>query len=235
MVDDDGEVVSVRLPIRVRRTEYGRGERSADCSIHCPISKDSQSLEHCLECPNRESATLDAEAPSIWCRVRRPDGEGNETNAVTFEAKLERARVAEVMTLHVVCVDPDLGLDEVAQILEENRLRAAPVVDEDGVLIGMVSKSDLVRGRSSHDAPEEGSPRFPPDCLGRTVEDVMTRDVVKLPESASLGQAARLFAQSGLHHVPVVSGDDVVVGILSVIDLIRWVVWEVPPGPRRAC
>jgi CBS domain-containing protein len=129
-----------------------------------------------------------------------------------------------VMTTAGTCLDGELSLDEVAQIFEKANLRAAPVVEDEGILIGMVSKSDLARGcRQGEGEERPRSRRFPPDVTGVIAEDVMTPDVVKLRESASLAEAARRFAESGAHRIPVVTTGDVVVGMLSLMDLVRWI------------
>ena len=54
------------------------------------------------------------------------------------------------------------------------------------------------------------------------VEDAMTPPDVALSESASVAQAARLMATRGLDSVPVVSQDQQVVGVLTAMDLVRW-------------
>jgi CBS domain-containing protein len=217
------EEAVARLPVQIRRTELGSGETAEACSIRCPLSEGSVPLEHCLNCERYAATVSNSDGlPSLLCRVPAQavevaDGSGD------LSERLERTPVSTVMTAAVTCVDGELDLNEVASVLERARVHAAPVVEDQGVLLGVVSKSDLVRGRSSDDGDEDAAGRFPPDCIGLLVEDVMTMDVVKLGESASLGEAARLFAQHGVHRIPIVSRGDVVVGILSVIDLVRWI------------
>jgi len=129
------------------------------------------------------------------------------------------------MTAKVTCVDSELNLDELAHVFEKKHIRAAPVVEDEGVLIGMVSKSDLVRGcthEDEADASDEGG-HFPPNCVGVIVDGIMTTDVARLHETASLAEAARMFASRGVHHIPVVTKDEIVVGMLSVMDLVRWI------------
>lgn len=53
-------------------------------------------------------------------------------------------RAADVMTTRVVCVRPDMPVAEVAAILDEWKIKRAPVLLE-GRLVGIVSRSDLVR------------------------------------------------------------------------------------------
>lgn len=216
----------VHLPVQVRSTEYMEGDAEEARSVQCPLSKGSVSLERCRDCERRTSLEARAEGGAVLsCKVPVAARPGTKPQQ-GLGKRLRSTPVSEVMTANVVCVDSELNLDELAHLFEKKHIRAAPVVEEQGVLIGMVSKSDLVRGHSHEDADaddafEEDS-HFPPNCLGVIVEGIMTTDVAKLPETASLAEAAQLFAARGVHHIPVVTKDEVVVGMLSVMDLARW-------------
>lgn len=228
----DGEKVA-HCPVQVRSTEYSEGETVEARSVRCPISKDSMSLEHCLNCKRYAALVSRPEGEaSLWCRVPVAALEG-ATPPSEWVRTLEQTPVTELMTTKVTCVDSELNLDEVAQIFEKKHIRAAPVVEDEGVLIGMVSKSDLVRGYS-HDGEEEEFDQdchFPPNCVGVIVDGIMTTDVAKLLETASLADAARLFATRGVHHLPVVTKDEVVVGMVSVTDLVRWIASKLESTP----
>lgn len=139
----------------------------------------------------------------------------------SLEAKLSRATVSEVMTRSVTCVDSELDLDVLAQIFENRGIRAAPVVEDRGVILGMVSMTDLVRGLRAQRAQalRTHDPRVSDELL---VEDIMTASAVTLAETASLTEALTLMAARDLHRVPVVTQSGAVVGFLSVIDLMRW-------------
>ena len=213
------------FPIQVRSTEYGEGEMLEARSVRCPLSKASVALEHCMGCERCEGHVAQPNGDaSLLCRI--PVAALPRTPAPQdLGMRLKSTPVSQVMTANVKCVDTELNLEELAQVFEQKHIRAAPVVDEEGVLVGMVSKSDLVRGHSHEDeddAFEEGG-QFPPNCLGVLVDGIMTKDVAKLPETASLAEAARLFAARGVHHIPVVTQGEVVVGMLSVMDLARWI------------
>jgi CBS domain-containing protein len=227
--EHEGETVAP-FPVQVRSTEYSEGEAAEARSVRCPLSKASETLEHCLGCQRYASLVSRPEGDaSLWCRVPVAALEGDNAPG-EWVTKLERTPVAEIMTTKVTCVDSELNLDEVAQVFEKKHIRAAPVVEDGGVLIGMVSKSDLVRGYGHEDEEDELDQdcHFPPNCVGVIVDDIMTTDVAKLRETASLAEAARMFAARGVHHIPVVTKDEIVVGMLSVMDLVRWMAGQ--PG-----
>lgn len=119
--------------------------------------------------------------------------------------------VGEIMQRDVVCVPPDLDLDRLVALLVEHGIGGAPVVDE-GRPIGVVSKTDVVRVCS------ESRPRS-----NVRVRDIMMPLSFKLTESASISQAAALMAYEGVHRVVIVGMAGDVVGILSSLDVLRWV------------
>jgi CBS domain-containing protein len=147
----------------------------------------------------------------------------------------DRSPIATIMTRSPVVVRSELGLEElVATFLEQNVSRA-PVVDHDGKLIGIVSKTDLVvdqyvRGDTQVDqrgVPERGQHVHE---LGGCVGDVMTRIAFSLPETTSIGAAARRMLADNVHAMPVTSSDGRVVGIVSATDVVAWVA-GVAPSP----
>lgn len=214
---DDGVVVA--LPIRVRRTEYGQGESTEVCSVACPLAGTNVSISRCEGC-ERAEGVIAGEAGRALLQCRLPIAAlGNESPPPSdLSEKLRRTKVSEVMTSSVTCVDSELEVDELSRIFQTRGLREAPVVEDQGVLLGMVSLSDLMRGR----AVEAEDTHFPPDCVGLLVEDIMSGEKVTLQETSSLAEAAELLAARKLHRVAVVSESDVVVGILSLVDLARW-------------
>ena len=60
-------------------------------------------------------------------------------------------RVGEVMTEQVLTVSPDATLSEAARMMANRRVKRLPVVDEDGVLIGVISRADVVNAFTKPD------------------------------------------------------------------------------------
>jgi CBS domain-containing protein len=125
------------------------------------------------------------------------------------------------MTAPVITTRPQASVREATRQVVERRIAAMPVVDDDGRLVGIVSELDLLRERVGADprahlfaTPEPQAP------APRTVEQVMTRDVYALPESADAAAFASLMAESGAKSIPVVRGEHLV-GIVGRRDLLR--------------
>ena len=115
-------------------------------------------------------------------------------------------RAMDVMTTDVITVDPERTVQALATLLAERGISGAPVVDASGRLVGIVSEGDLLhraeigtarrhreRRRSwwlDHFAAELA--RDYVKSHGRTVKDIMTRDVVTVTEDTDLGEVAAL-------------------------------------------
>lgn len=66
-------------------------------------------------------------------------------SAVTRVSDLARITVEDVMNTEVISVRPDLSVAELVELLEEKGITGAPVVDSDGVVVGVVSGTDVAR------------------------------------------------------------------------------------------
>lgn len=149
-------------------------------------------------------------------------------SASTLRAEADTTQITEVMCRDVVTVRADLGVEALTKLFLDRQLSRAPVVDAAGHLIGMVSKTDLVREQdmradtavSQRDGDEAGRHVHEVDAL---VRDVMTGLPFALPWNTSLREATRRMLAQGVHAVPVTSSDGTVIGMLSAMDVVAWV------------
>jgi CBS domain-containing protein len=124
------------------------------------------------------------------------------------------------MSSSVITVPTDMRLKEVADLLVRHEVSAVPVV-EDGALVGIVSEADLVPLELAPDPRAHLAPvREPPPGVPRVVAEVMTREVVALPEGADAAEAGRLMLERRIKSIPVVQGRRVV-GIVARRDLLK--------------
>jgi CBS domain-containing protein len=149
---------------------------------------------------------------SVCCRLAAPVPEEWAQDSDFLAEKMRRTPVREIMSIAVTCVDSELGHEEIEEVFDKTHTHSAPVVEDRGVLIGIVSREDLLRMR-----PET------PGATCCVVDEVMNTRVPKLAESASLADAAIRLAASGTQPLVVVSKDDAVVGTVSPMDLVRWI------------
>jgi CBS domain-containing protein len=141
-------------------------------------------------------------------------------------------RAADVMTPNVITVDPDTSIRDLAKLLSERGISGAPVVDSSGSMVGIVSEGDLLHrteiGTERHERRRSWwLDHFASDLArdyvkshGRTVRDIMTRDVATVSEETDLGDVATLLETRRVKRVPVVR-DGKVVGIISRSNLVR--------------
>jgi CBS domain-containing protein len=133
--------------------------------------------------------------------------------------------VREAMTREVVTVHPDAPFKAVVQVLAEHGVDAAPVVDQTGTLLGMVSGSDLtcheeeppslahllVGGRSAREHVRKRR--------ARTARELMSSPVRTVGPDAEICEALREMDRGKVGRLPVVEGDRLV-GILTRSDLL---------------
>ena len=140
------------------------------------------------------------------------------------------ASVASIMTRHVVTVSEDDDLDVVRQQILQHHIGCAPVVDARRRPTGIISKTDLLQ--DAQDRPmtrtvvqgERGDDqglRVEQDVPVR-VREVMTPVAFVLPGTATIAEASSLMAYESIHHLPIIAGDGTVVGIVSSMDILRW-------------
>lgn len=113
-------------------------------------------------------------------------------------------KVGEIMTRNVLTARPEQQVLEVVAVLAKNRITGLPVVDEKNQLIGVVSESDII-GKA-----------------GDTVAEIMTNGSWTVTEETPLGEAAELLLRRRIRRLPVVRGENELVGLLSRGDLITF-------------
>ena len=138
---------------------------------------------------------------------------------------------SDVMTRNVLSVTPEATVAEAVELMLERGISGLFVVDDAGVLVGVVTEGDLLRRdelgterRKSWWLRLIASPgRQAADFTrthGRKVADVMTHDLVIADANDSLESIVALMEGHRIKRVPVLQGDRVV-GVVSRADLLR--------------
>ena len=142
----------------------------------------------------------------------------------------------DIMTREVVTIQAEASVEALAKLLEEHRIGGAPVLDRNGVLVGVVTQSDLVQRSRDLELPPalnildihlflETPSHFKKrleKLLGGRVKDVMTENPFSVAPDTPVNEIARLMASKGVHTLPVLEGGKLV-GIVGKLDLIRGV------------
>ena len=139
--------------------------------------------------------------------------------------------VRDVMTPQAVTVGPDRTLGDVARLMVERDIRALPVVDEGGALIGMITHRELLRFLMPHFVQRTKTGEFHAPTRSQLqrgssdpqlipAREAMARSVLCLAEDQTLSDVANLMSSKDVDRFPVVR-EGVVVGFLTRADVIR--------------
>jgi CBS domain-containing protein len=138
-----------------------------------------------------------------------------------------RPTVADVMTQEVVTVDALAPFKEVVRLMQEHKVSALPVLDADGVLLGVVSEGDLILKEdpglagSGHLFESRHRTSDRAKAAGKLAHELMTAPVISVSPEAPIGEAARRMHRNEVKRLPVVDADGHLVGIISRADLLR--------------
>ena len=133
--------------------------------------------------------------------------------------RLDLVPIDELMTADPVVVSPDASAGEAARVLSETGTRHLPVVDGSGRLAGILSERDLIAHLRADVAT------WPDASLERLQEEVsmlMTPNPTVLTSGTLARDAFAAFADERLTAVPVVDDGGRLIGILSYVDVLRW-------------
>lgn len=122
-----------------------------------------------------------------------------------------RMLVRDYMVRQPTTLRPETELMQAVHILVENRISGAPVVAEDGSLVGMLTEKDCLRIALNASYYSE---------YGGTVAEVMTTAVETMEPDLSMVDAAKRFLEQDYKRYPVLE-DGQLVGQLSRSDVMR--------------
>jgi len=148
------------------------------------------------------------------CRIYSGAGELQATRTRPFDSAplprmptiADRIPVTAIMTRDVICARAELSVDALTELLVKNHIGCVPVVDDRGRPKGVVTKLDLV----DREKP------------GVVAGEVMMPLAITLNTHATIAHAAAMMAVEDFHHLMVVGTDHVLVGVISTMDIVRW-------------
>ncbi|MBT8412790.1 MAG: CBS domain-containing protein [Boseongicola sp.] len=121
------------------------------------------------------------------------------------------ALVSDYMTRELITLSPQTEINRAMNILLDNRISGAPVLADDGTLVGVLSKKDCLKA-----AMQASYYR----SWGGRVEAYMSRDVQTLEAGLDIFAATNAFLQSAFRRFPVIE-DGRLVGQISRADALR--------------
>jgi CBS-domain-containing membrane protein len=137
---------------------------------------------------------------------------------------------ADVMSPDPLLLPGEMSLHGAARMLARMQVSGAPVIDEHGRCVGVLSTTDFMHWAERHEQTVSsaeppmdvawqlpGEPVQPPETL---VRDCMTRDLVTVAPTTRLGKLARMMLDAHIHRLVVVDREHRPVGIITATDLL---------------
>jgi IMP dehydrogenase len=142
--------------------------------------------------------------------IAREGGIGviHKNMSIEEQARQVRAvkRAENGMILNPISITPDKSVSEALAMMAEYKIGGIPVVTDGNRLVGIVTNRDLRFEKS----------------MNKRIEEVMTKDnLVTTRQSANLEDAAEILQQYKIEKLPVVDGDNRLVGLITYKDITK--------------
>jgi len=147
-------------------------------------------------------------------------------------------KAKDIMTEEVITVKPETTIEELARLLMKRQISGAPVVDDKGKIVGIVTENDLISKNSRLHIPTIlrlfdayiplGTSKMESDIrkmAASTVEDICTKEIITVDEEASVEYIATIMTEKRIHILPVLK-EGKLVGIIGKKDLIKGISGE---------
>lgn len=159
--------------------------------------------------------------------VSRDDLEGllHLAGRAAFQRTLGEVRCADIMSRPPIAVEAGVSLKEAWALMRKEQIKALPVVDGSRLVIGIVTVADFMRlaNLDTHDGLGQ---RLRKLVMGRAGHPYAVGQIMAHPvQVAHVAQHAMdlvpLFSHGGHHHIPIVDGEEHLVGVITQTDLVR--------------
>lgn len=167
---------------------------------------------------------------------------------VTITKPFLEMTAGDLMSRDVVTIFRGMSLRAAAHLLSESHLSGAPVVDESGQCIGVLSTTDFMHWVGYGERATSTPAYFNPGCVHSAwqVVDVeslpmdevgsyMTADPVTVPPRTALPELARKMIDAHIHRIIVVDARRLPIGIVSSTDILAAVAYGEGRRPGQPC
>lgn len=141
----------------------------------------------------------------------------------------DRVCARDVMRRDVVTVSEGADLWDLASLFTTRGITGAPVIDERGEVIGVVSQTDIVRHLkellqstlvASNFYAEPENDAVNPRSRVLTARDLMTPTIIKADEGTPVDELGRIMLREGVHRLIITRGREIA-GIVTTMDLLK--------------
>lgn len=142
----------------------------------------------------------------------------HDAQAHAYQRTLGQLRSSDIMSTRLVTVRGHEALLHAWQLLMENNIKSLPVVDEQGHVMGIITRADFI----AHWHGPDGSRHNDADAPDNTVvRQLMSRQVRVASDTARMIDLLPLFSREGHHHLPIINAHQVLVGMVTESDVVR--------------
>lgn len=118
--------------------------------------------------------------------------------------------VEKIMSLYPVVIEPGDGLSQVVKKMAFQNLGALPVVNEQGVVQGIITLRDIVGIMGTSSIP-----------MNVSVSEVMNTGIVTIKLDSNLSEAIELMSERRVRRLPIIGSDKEILGVLTNKDILR--------------
>lgn len=184
---------------------------------------------------DREADAIDADLEAVLARynqvlaVSRDELKAmlQDSQLRGYQRRLADLRCRDIMSTRLVTVSIGTPLTAAWALFRQHRIKALPVVDISGAIVGIVTPADFLRAaevgsedrfdvRSGKLRSWAGAAPASQDVVGR----IMSRQVRVARADRHLAELVPLFGSSGHHHIPIVEDSGRLVGIVTQSDVV---------------
>lgn len=130
--------------------------------------------------------------------------------------------VEDHMSREITTINPETTLLDAQRLMATKRIRALPVMKE-GVLVGIVTRTDVLNAAPTH-AEGEDHYEIAKQILTTPVRFIMTSSPVTIDAKAPVSQAAKLMAEHKIHSLPVMDKNSALCGMITETDIFNMII-----------
>lgn len=124
-------------------------------------------------------------------------------------------KIYDVMSVDIICAKKDATIIEVATRIVLGGINGVPIIDDDGVPIGMITTIDVLR------AINDGK-----DLNNTTIGDIMKNNPLVTKQNDEIEKTIDIMDKNGISMIPVVEDDGRIIGICSRSDILKEILNE---------
>ncbi len=141
----------------------------------------------------------------------------------------------DIMTENVITVKPDTSIEQLSEILINNKISGVPVVNDLGDVVGIVTEADIIVKDTDLHFPRyfklldgiiylESLNKFRENLkkhLATKVEDIMTKKVKTITPQTPVNEIAEIMLKEKINRLPVVNSENKLIGIVTRADIVK--------------